>query len=84
MKLIGLCSGEYYVRRRSKSRYGGWLRKKVDCTFTTHDKKIDFCPTCGHALFWSKTGIPFLTLEELRAMSDREDEVMTDLTVIQE
>jgi hypothetical protein len=67
--LIGICTGEKFLRVSSKSRYGGWLRKKEDCSFRTKDQKLDFCPECGHALFWSKTGIGFLTVEELRQMS---------------
>jgi hypothetical protein len=67
-KLKGICTGEIFKKVKSKSRYGGWLRKKYDCTFKTKDTNLINCPVCGHALFWSRTGCAFLTLEELAAL----------------
>lgn len=56
----GVCTGEVFVKVRSKHRYGGYLRKKKNCTFKTKDKTLDYCPKCGYALYWSKDGkVPY-------------------------
>lgn len=79
-KLIGICTGGSWEKKKSKSKYGKPLLKEFNCDFVTENKFLVNCPKCGYALFWSKTGCGYLTLEELDEMSEREDEVLGDVT----